>query len=115
VYDAIPGGKIEDGETPEEAAVREVAEETGIEIRVRAPVLTLSNEGRREFYFDALEATGKPVLGGPEALRTGPNNEYVLGWIALGELAHAPIRPRALKDWLLARDWNQHPGSLPAR
>ena len=29
----LPGGKIEDGETPQEAAVREVAEETEIDIR----------------------------------------------------------------------------------
>ena len=107
VYDAIPGGKIEDGETPAEAAVREIEEETGLFVSVGAPVLVLTNEGRREFYFDALKATGEPVLGGPEAERTNPTNEYILGWVALTDLAHAPIRPPALKAWLMARDWNE--------
>ncbi len=30
----IPGGKIETGETPEEATVREIREETGIEVKI---------------------------------------------------------------------------------
>ena len=106
-YDALPGGKLEPGETPEEAAIREVAEETGMTVRVGAPVLVLDNEGRREFYFDALKAVGEPVLGGPEALRHSPENSYVLGWILLSQLMEAPIRPKALKSWMLARAWER--------
>jgi 8-oxo-dGTP pyrophosphatase MutT (NUDIX family) len=34
----LPKGHIESGETPEEAAVREVREETGVSGRVRAPL-----------------------------------------------------------------------------
>lgn len=32
-YYDIPGGKIEDGELPEQAAIREMKEETGLEIK----------------------------------------------------------------------------------
>jgi 8-oxo-dGTP diphosphatase len=105
VYDALPGGKLEPGETPEEAAIREVDEETGMDIRVGAPVLVLENEGRRESYFDALEATGEPVLGGPELERNSPENAYELDWIPLRDLKNAPLRPAALKQWMVAREW----------
>ena len=105
-YDAIPGGKLEEGESPAEAAVREVAEETGMTIRVGAPVFVLDNEGRRESYFDALEAKGEPVLGGPELERNSPENSYVLDWMSLRDLKNAPIKPPALKSWMVSRDWN---------
>ena len=108
-YDAIPGGKIEDGETPTQAAVREIEEETSLRVRVGAPVLVLENDGRREFYFDARKITGEPVLGGSEAAFSSPANAYALGWLALTDLKHAPIRPQALKDWLVARDWSEYP------
>lgn len=31
---SLPGGAVEDGETPEEAAVRETCEETGVSVRI---------------------------------------------------------------------------------
>jgi 8-oxo-dGTP pyrophosphatase MutT (NUDIX family) len=109
VYDAIPGGKIEDGETPAQAAIREIEEETSLRVRLSAPVLVLENEGRREFYFDARKITGEPVLGGSEAAFSSPANAYALGWLALTDLKHAPIRPPALKEWLVARNWDEYP------
>ena len=44
---SLPKGHVEDGETPEEAAVREVEEETGIRGRVLAPLGTI------DFWFVA--------------------------------------------------------------
>ncbi|MGH8888429.1 MAG: NUDIX hydrolase [Acidothermaceae bacterium] len=48
---SLPKGHVEPGETPEIAAVREIAEETGIEGRVVAPLGTIDfwfvAEGRR--------------------------------------------------------------------
>jgi ADP-ribose pyrophosphatase YjhB (NUDIX family) len=44
---SLPKGHVEDGETPERAAVREIAEETGIAGRVVAPLGTI------DFWFVA--------------------------------------------------------------
>ena len=63
-YYLLPGGGVERGETLEEALVREVAEETGIVIRVVRPLFindTLAPDGSRHlvnltFLCDAVEA-----------------------------------------------------------
>ena len=109
IYDAVPGGKLEDGESPPAAAEREIREETSIRVEVGAPVLVLDNQGRREFYFDALKAEGDPVLGGEEAEKSNPQNYYALDWLPLTDLGTAPLKPDALKAWLVARDWTRYP------
>ncbi|MBE5802623.1 MAG: NUDIX domain-containing protein [Clostridiales bacterium] len=45
----IPGGGIEDGETPEACCIREVEEETGLIVEIIRPVLTM-----HEYYEDWL-------------------------------------------------------------
>ena len=104
-YFAVPGGTVEPGETPEEAAVREMAEETGLGVTVGDPVMTIENEGRREIYYDALRAEGEPRLGGPEAERNSPENSYALTWVPLEDLERYPVRPAPLARWLAERDW----------
>lgn len=58
----FPGGHVEAGETPQQAAVREVYEETKV---VVMPLMYLTSTGEHHFYIcEAL--TNRPVLDDPE-------------------------------------------------
>ncbi|KGX93959.1 DNA mismatch repair protein MutT [Pontibacillus halophilus JSM 076056 = DSM 19796] len=49
-YYVVPGGGIEEGETKEEAALREAKEELGVEVQIVKEVATLYKE-RTHYYF----------------------------------------------------------------
>jgi 8-oxo-dGTP pyrophosphatase MutT (NUDIX family) len=60
---SLPGGAVEDGETPEQACVREAREETGAEVEVRELVGRYGLVGGFESYAFVCEvAAGEPAL-----------------------------------------------------
>lgn len=86
----LPKGHLEPGESAEQAAVREVAEETGIEARIVAPLGTIDYwfvvSGRRVHkvvHHYLLEATG-----GHLSVDGDPDAEAVeAAWVPVDELA----------------------------
>jgi len=60
----IPGGRIEKGETPEEAAIREAKEETGYEIKIVRKVATYTYKGekKKNHIYEARIISGRPAL-----------------------------------------------------
>jgi 8-oxo-dGTP pyrophosphatase MutT (NUDIX family) len=85
----LPKGHLEGDETPEQAAVREIAEETGIEGRVLTGLGIIDYwfavEGRRvhkRVHHYLLEATG-----GVLSIEGDPDQEAIeAAWVPLGEL-----------------------------
>ena len=69
----VPGGKIEPGDTPPEALIREIREELGVEIAVGAQIATIEYE-YPDFHlsmdcFWCRLVSGEPVLKEAEAAR----------------------------------------------
>ena len=83
----FPGGKIDDGEAPEAALVRELGEELGIEIVVQRPLTFAVHEepGLRILllFFEARIARGEPHGHEGQAVE----------WVAVTELPSFPTPP----------------------
>jgi 8-oxo-dGTP diphosphatase len=94
----FPGGKVEPGETEEEAAVREIREELDLEIKVGAslgPAVEISEHYQLRVYLASIVA-GEPVLREHAELRWfGATELTEVGWLV-------PDRPfvRELRDRL---------------
>jgi len=100
-YYCIPGGHVEPGETFEQAAVREIFEETTLRIVLDKKILDIQNQGRREIYFLAESFTGKAQLSGPEAKRNSEKNRYMLEWVSLKHISKILLYPEMVKTILI--------------
>ena len=94
-YATLPGGGIEEGETPAEACAREVLEEVNLVVEVGPEVLVLDNLQNHEHYFLTRYVSGEMRLGdGPEGtIRQSEQNWYQPEWVSLEKLEEVNLVP----------------------
>jgi 8-oxo-dGTP diphosphatase len=101
-YYVLPGGKIEEGETPAEACVREALEETGLTITLGPCVASFVNQGRVEHYFLAAGFSGELALGFPEKGWQTAENVYALEWVPAAQLPGLALMPEQIRPVVMA-------------
>ncbi|MBS0226313.1 MAG: Nudix family hydrolase [Proteobacteria bacterium] len=82
----FPGGKVEAGETPEQALQRELQEELGIDAMVGAPIIAVPQHAPKALVLDVYEI--KSYRHAPRGL-----DGQALAWVPPGKLAQYPMPP----------------------
>ena len=92
---SIPGGRLELGETIEDAVKREVLEECGVKIDVMRVLEVMDNiihddDGRIRYHFVLIDMLAHYLSGDPEA----QSDAEECRWVTLSELANLDMNPR---------------------
>ena len=121
-YYSFPGGGVDEGESPEQAAIREAMEELGIEVAIKQKVadVHLANK-RRQFYF-LVEQTGGEFGTGtgkefdPSNLDNPQKGMYIPIWMTIQELPqHINIYPAEVAQLVInsvKEGWSREPTQI---
>lgn len=96
---SLPGGRVEPGESAEQAVAREVSEETGLQVRVGRAVGSLERPGAADGVVYAITDYACVVLGG--VLQAG-DDAAAVEWYAVEALERLPLTESLLE---LLRAW----------
>jgi 8-oxo-dGTP diphosphatase len=95
---AIPGGRLELGETLQQAAEREILEETGVVIRALDPVFTFdviekTKAGEILFHYVIVDLAADYISGEPEA----GDDAHEARWVSADELSRLDVSGKTIE------------------
>src|SRR5512136_659581 len=95
-YIVFPGGKVEPGESPAQAARREALEELGLEVEVGRMVAEVWYQGMPQYYYLANILGGRFGHGMGAEMNSLPDSDkgtYQPIWLPVEELINHPVLP----------------------
>lgn len=102
-YYVFPGGGVENGETTEQAVLREVQEETSLEVKIEKLLYHhIYDDNTEQFFYLCRFVSGEPKLGdGNEARDMKESNEnfYKPVWYEIKGLPQLLLYPLEIRDW----------------
>lgn len=107
-YYVFPGGKVETGEVPEQAVLREVMEEASLTVAVDRLLYHIAyDSGEQQYFYLCNYVSGEPKLGEGnelEAMKTGTEHGaqfFEPVWYDATQLEPLLLYPLEIKDLLI--------------
>ena len=102
-YFTFPGGGVDDGESVEQAVIREMEEEAGLRVAVKYKIAEVWFQGNRQEYFLVERLYGEFGTGtGPEFGEYDPiHGTYHPLWMPVSDLLNNPVLPVEMADLVL--------------
>ena len=117
-YFVFPGGGVDKGETPEQAAIREAIEELGVEVAIKQKVAIIHFDQSTQVYFLVDRVSGEFGTGtGEEFTDSDPGDPqegiYIPTWMPIEEIPqHGKVFPSDLAKLVVkakAEGWSNEP------
>lgn len=101
----FPGGGVEDGETVEEAVLREVLEETSLTVKIEKFLYHhIYDNDTDHVFYSCKYVSGIPSLGPGnelEEMKRNPSVLYEPVWVAVEKLSGLLLYPLEIRDFLI--------------
>lgn len=102
-YFIFPGGGMDEGESEEQAAIREAQEELGITVEIEQKAAELTRPSGKQVYFLVRYGSGEFGTGtGEEYGEYNPKyGSYLPLWMPLDEVLEKNVLPRELAEFVV--------------
>jgi 8-oxo-dGTP diphosphatase len=102
-YFTFPGGHVEPGETPEQAAVRETEEELGLQVTVKRLLATIWWHDKPQYYYLVERAGGEFGSGTGEEMHNPlpDKGSYEPVWTPVTDLPNLPVHPKTMAEMVV--------------